>query len=101
VLGALKNIVIRNSRCCKEMTIMTMFLGVSSSDVCDWDTKLSATDPRVKELLAADRRCRRGVQAARVHSRHRFKGSVGGFAPTGARLRAAKMWLGGRNKTGF
>jgi hypothetical protein len=35
VLGALKNIVIRNSRCCKEMTIMTMFLGVSSSDVCD------------------------------------------------------------------
>ncbi len=24
---------------------MTMFWGVSSSDVCEWDTKLSATDP--------------------------------------------------------
>ena len=28
---------------------MTTFLGVSSSDVCEWDTKLSATDPRVRE----------------------------------------------------
>ncbi len=48
-LGALKKIVIRNSFCCNEMTIVTMFLGVSSSDVCEWDTKLSATDPRVRD----------------------------------------------------
>jgi hypothetical protein len=32
-LGALKKIVIRNSGCCKEMTTMTMFLGVCGSDV--------------------------------------------------------------------
>ncbi len=41
----LKKIVIRNSGCCKEMTTMTMFWGVSGSEVCEWDTKRSATDP--------------------------------------------------------
>ncbi len=30
---------------------MTTFLGVSPSDVCVWDTKASATDPRVREQL--------------------------------------------------
>jgi hypothetical protein len=43
---------------------MTMFLGVSSSEVCEWDTKPSATDPRVREQLASDRRIHRGAQAA-------------------------------------
>ncbi len=31
------------------MTIVTMFWGVSPSDVCDWDTKASATDQRTRE----------------------------------------------------
>jgi hypothetical protein len=43
---------------------MMTFLGVRPSDVCEWDTKASASDPRVRERLASDRRCRRGEQAA-------------------------------------
>jgi hypothetical protein len=43
---------------------MTTFLGVSPSNVCEWDTKPSASDPRVREQLASDRRIHRRVQAA-------------------------------------
>jgi hypothetical protein len=43
-----KKIVIHNSSRCKEMTIVTMFWGVSPSDVREWDTKASATDQRVR-----------------------------------------------------
>jgi hypothetical protein len=40
---------------------MTTFLGVSPSDVCEWDTKPSATDPTGQEALgvgSADRSVR-------------------------------------------
>jgi hypothetical protein len=43
---------------------MTTFLGVSPSDVCEWDTKPSATDPRIRNHSASHRRVDRGVQAA-------------------------------------
>jgi hypothetical protein len=100
-LGALKKIVIRNSFCCKEMTIVTMFWGVSSSDVCEWDTKASATDRRVREQLTSRRRCQRHVQAPErasepVASVARLEASP----HLGAGVRAAKMWLGSRNEIG-
>jgi hypothetical protein len=43
---------------------MTMFLGVRSSEVCEWDTKPSATDPRIRKHSASRRRIDRGVQVA-------------------------------------
>jgi hypothetical protein len=53
---------------------MTTFLGVSASDVCEWDTKPSATDPRVRAQLASDRQCHRGVQAAQGASEPSLQG---------------------------
>jgi hypothetical protein len=43
---------------------MTTFLGVSPSDVCEGDTKPSATDPRIRKHSASHRRIDRGVRAA-------------------------------------
>jgi hypothetical protein len=46
---------------------MTTFLGVSPSEVCEWDTKASASDPKGQaQRLAADRRCRPGEQAREI-----------------------------------
>jgi hypothetical protein len=63
---------------------MTMFLGVRSSEVCEWDTKPSATDPRVREQSASDRRCHRGVQAAEGASEASLQGLGRRLRPTGA-----------------
>jgi hypothetical protein len=44
---------------------MTTYLGVSPSDVCEWDTKPSATDPTGQEVLgvgSADRSARAGAE---------------------------------------
>ncbi len=43
---------------------MTTFLGVRPSDVCDWDTKPSATDLEVMDRSESDRRVHQGVLAA-------------------------------------
>jgi hypothetical protein len=61
---------------------MTTFLGVSPSDVCEWDTKPSATDPRVREQLASDRQCHRGVQAAQDASEPSLPGLGTRHRPT-------------------
>ena len=61
---------------------MTTFLGVSSSDVCEWDTKASATDRRVREQLASDRRIDRGVQAAEGGSEPSLQGLGRRLRPT-------------------
>jgi hypothetical protein len=52
---------------------MTMYLRVSASDVCEWDTKLSATDRWGQGAVgASDRRSRLGGHA-RVHPSRAFR----------------------------
>ncbi len=56
-----KNVVIRKCCCCKEMTTMTTFWGVCSSCSHDWDTKVSASVPGLRERVWFDEL---GVRAA-------------------------------------
>jgi hypothetical protein len=53
---------------------MTTFLGVSPSDVPEWDTKPSATDPRVRDHSSSGRRTRSAVQAPEAASERSFEG---------------------------
>jgi hypothetical protein len=72
----LKNVVIRNSFCRKEMTTMTTFWGVCGSCSHDWDTKVSASGQ------GAGRSRRRGVDGARER---RIPHRQSGVALRGAR----------------
>ncbi len=53
-LFAPKNVVIRKCFCCKEMTTMTTFWGVSSSCSHDWHTKVSASVPGLRARVWFD-----------------------------------------------
>jgi hypothetical protein len=61
---------------------MTMFWGVSGSDVCDWDTKASATDQRFREPPASDWLSRCGMKGIEARAAQRSSG--GGHSTAGA-----------------
>jgi mannose-6-phosphate isomerase-like protein (cupin superfamily) len=53
---------------------MTTFWGVSGSDVCEWNTKPSAPDPRVKDHSPLGRRSRSAVRAPEAASERSLEG---------------------------